>query len=120
MKTVLILPMLAYFMFLPPGYGQSATQLELNQAANRQYTAADLALNKAYSQLMRSLQPKRQQQLKVAQRAWLKFRDAQAELVSSAYTGGSIRPLIHSQALRELTEHRTAELTRMYRDDAAQ
>ncbi|WP_375057497.1 lysozyme inhibitor LprI family protein [Zobellella sp. DQSA1] len=93
--------------------GYSATQQEMNQAAGRQYEQADQALNQAYARLMARLDASRQEKLKLAQRAWLRFRDAQAELVSSAWEGGSIRPLIHGEELTRLTEHRTAELLRL-------
>ncbi|WP_157953614.1 lysozyme inhibitor LprI family protein [Zobellella maritima] len=96
-------------------FGQSElTQAELNQAAGRHYASADFMLNKAYSQLMAALSGERKDRLKQAQQAWITFRDAHAELVSSAYDGGSIQPLVHTQALINLTEQRTAELTRMH------
>lgn len=118
MKIPLTLFMLTSLWFMPPGYGQNATQVELNEQSRQHYQAADRALNQAYGRLMNKLAPVRQQKLKAAQRAWLTFRDAQAELVSSAYEGGSIRPLSHSEELRRLTENRTKELEQQLQDES--
>lgn len=118
MKTTFTLFMLTCVLLIPPGYGQNATQVELNQQSHQGYQAADRALNQAYGRLMNKLAPARKQKLKAAQRAWLTFRDAQAELVSSAYEGGSIRPLSHSEKLRRLTENRTKELEQQLQDES--
>ncbi|GAA3539020.1 lysozyme inhibitor LprI family protein [Zobellella aerophila] len=115
MKVIYSLVTMIFISLSNPAFGQpELTQAELNQAADRHYASADLMLNKAYSQLMAELSNDRQDKLKKAQRAWIAFRDAHAELVASAYTGGSLQPLIRTQALIELTEHRTAELTKMH------
>lgn len=92
------------------------TQIDLNQAAQREYQQADLVLNQAYAQLMTALLPEQQQQLKVAQRAWLKFRDAEADFRAAPYQGGSIQPLIYSQTLLELTEQRSSQLKALYKE----
>ena len=96
----------------------SDSQTELNQAAYQQYQNADAALNTAYARLMSVLSPARRQQLKLVQRAWLKYRDAHAEFQASPYQGGSIQSLIYSQALIELTEHRTNQLNALYQHES--
>jgi uncharacterized protein YecT (DUF1311 family) len=90
------------------------TQADLNQAASQHYSSSDFMLNKAYKQLMGVLEKDRKEELKKAQEAWLKFRDLNSNFISDGYKGGSIAPLIHSQALIEITQNRTAELTRMH------
>ena len=90
------------------------TQSQLNQAALQNYKSSDFMLNKAYTQLMEVLDKERQEKLKISQKAWIKFRDLDAGFISSKYTGGSIEPLVYSQALINLTEQRTAELTKNY------
>ncbi|NHI00043.1 lysozyme inhibitor LprI family protein [Oceanimonas sp. MB9] len=107
--------LLAAFWLLP-ALTLAATQVEMNQQSQRNYQAADRALNQAYGQLMNSLASDRRKKLKAAQRAWLRFRDAQAELVSSAYEGGSMQPLVHSEELRRLTESRTRELEQQFQE----
>jgi uncharacterized protein YecT (DUF1311 family) len=61
-----------------PVYAQS--QAEMNEQAAKDFDAADAAMNKAYKQLMNKLDKDAQAKLKSAQRAWLSFRDAQANL----------------------------------------
>ena len=90
------------------------TQFDLNQASKQHYEASDFMLNKAYQKLMGALDKNRKAKLKEAQNKWLKFRDANSKFISSAYDGGSIAPLIYSQALTEITENRTAQLMKMY------
>lgn len=90
------------------------TQSQLNQAVLQNYKSSDFMLNKAYAQLIEVLDKERQEKLKISQKTWIKFRDLDAELISSKYTGGSISPLVHTQALINLTEQRTAELTKIY------
>ena len=95
-------------------YSQNLNQMELNAAASQQLSASEFMLGKAYEQLMDVLDPDRKEQLEAAQQAWTKFRDLNAAVVSSAYEGGSIRPLIHTQALVAMTDNRTAELAGMH------
>jgi uncharacterized protein YecT (DUF1311 family) len=90
------------------------TQADLNQAASQHYSSSDFMLNKAYKQLMGVLEKDRKGELKKAQEAWLKFRDLNAKFIANGYKGGSIAPLIQYQALIELTQNRTAELTKMH------
>jgi uncharacterized protein YecT (DUF1311 family)/heat shock protein HslJ len=49
-----------------------------------------------------------------AERAWLTYRDVQCKAAGQQYEGGSIRPLIQSQCLTTLTEHRIADLKSVY------
>ena len=105
-------------LLLLPTLTFAVTQVEMHEQSQQGYQAADRALNQAYGRLMDKLSPERRQKLKTAQRAWLRFRDAQAELVSSAWEGGSIRPLIHSEELKRLTEHRTKELAQQLQDES--
>lgn len=114
-------PLLLFITILTLSGGAHAagdTQADLNQSAHQHYQNADAALNNAYRRLMNILSPERQQQLKHAQRAWLKYRDAHAEFQAAPYQGGSIQPLIYSQALIELTEHRSRQLNALYQDES--
>lgn len=106
---------LMMILWLLPALAVAAPQVELNEQSHQDYLTADKALNEAYGRLMDKLSPERRQKLKTAQRAWLRFRDAQAELVSSAWEGGSLQPLAHSDELKRLTKHRTQELEQQWR-----
>jgi uncharacterized protein YecT (DUF1311 family) len=88
------------------------SQTDLNQASSQEYSSADFMLNKAYQQLMGVLETGEKDSLKSVQKAWIKFRDANAKFVTRS--GGSIAPLLQNQALTEMTNHRTATLTSMH------
>lgn len=86
------------------------SQLEMNQCAGNAYKAADGELNQVYRKLVAMLDAEGKAQLKVAQTAWLKYRDAHCEFVGDMYKGGSIRPMIHAFCLADVTRNRTTEL----------
>jgi len=92
------------------------SQYEMNVCAHREFQAADAALNRAYNQLSSKLDEGRRAKLKEAELAWLKYRDGNCEFVSSEYEGGSIRPMIHSFCLADVTRARTAELKRQLKE----
>ena len=116
-KAYVFLPL----CFLLPNHLALAGNLQaakptIEQPAYANYQAADLALDHAYLQLMSSLDSERQAQLTRAQHAWLTFRDAEAEFRAAVFEGGSIQPLIYSQVLIELTEHRISQLEMMFQE----
>jgi uncharacterized protein YecT (DUF1311 family) len=86
------------------------TQQELNQCAGKAYKAADGELNQVYRKVVAMLDAEQRSQLKVAQTAWLKYRDAHCEFVADQYKGGSMRPMIHAFCLADVTRDRTTEL----------
>ena len=92
-------------------------QHEMNQQAQKDFESADLALNKAYKQLFNKLDEPGRKKLKEAQRAWVVFRDAEAELQADLDArGGSMAPLIYDGRRCELTKARTKELQEMLKD----
>ncbi len=111
-KTFFLILLLTNILF-----SQELTQTDLNIASKQHLDSADFMLNRAYKQLLNTLSKDRQQKLIKAQRAWIKFRDLNSAVISSVYEGGSIQPLIHAQAQIELTNNRTAELTKMYLEE---
>lgn len=86
------------------------TQSELNQCAGKAYRAADGELNQVYRKLVATLDAEEKAQLKVAQTAWLKYRDAHCEFVGDVYKGGTMRPMVHAFCLADVTRNRTTEL----------
>ncbi|WP_300732836.1 lysozyme inhibitor LprI family protein [Pseudomonas sp.] len=90
------------------------TQGQLNDCSARAYRDADAQLNTVYKHIMGRLdtQPDRAQHLKSAQRAWVKFRDAECQFVADRTAGGSIQPMVISACLGSLTRARTAQLDR--------
>ncbi|MBB1192607.1 hypothetical protein DNC80_02860 [Flavobacterium sp. SOK18b] len=88
----------------------SQTQLEMNKAADAKYKKADAELNKAYKQLLSILDQNDKLLLIQAEKDWVKFRDSSCKFESSQYEGGSIKPLIYSTCLEELTRKRILEI----------
>lgn len=88
------------------------TQLEMTQCAGEEYRVADAELNARYSAAMSRYENNEEarQLLRDAQRAWIRFRDAECDLVTLGVRGGSIEPMIRAQCLQELTETRARQL----------
>jgi uncharacterized protein YecT (DUF1311 family) len=72
------------------------SQVEMNQCAGETYKTADTELNQVYRKLVAMLDAEEKAQLKAAQTAWLKYRDANCEFVGDQFKGGSIRPMIYA------------------------
>jgi uncharacterized protein YecT (DUF1311 family) len=89
------------------------SQYEANECAHKEYVAADAELNKVYNQLASKLEDQEQRaQLKAAELAWIKYRDANCEFEGLFYKGGTMRPMIESFCKAGMTKARTAELRR--------
>ena len=86
------------------------SQTEMNICFGKEYKAADARLNTVYREFTSKLDPEETAQLKAAQLAWLKFRDANCEFMADQYKGGTIRPMIAAICLAEVTDARTNEL----------
>lgn len=74
-------------------------------------------MNRAYQQLLPTLEKSRKQKLIAAQLAWVKFRDTNCEFERSKYEGGSIAPSIYAGCLENLTKLRTQELQQYLKSD---
>ena len=97
----------------------AATQLEMNNCAHQEYVKADAEMNRVYKQLISVLaadQAKDQTKLREAQRAWVKYRDANCESESSLNEGGTIYPMVYDMCLASMTEERTKRLKDMLAD----
>ena len=99
-----------------PPCSDATTQAEMNICAGKEYKAADATLNRVYQQLVAMLEPEEKSQLKEAQTAWIKYRDANCEFVADQYKGGSIRPMIYGLCLADVTRNRTSELKDQIKD----
>lgn len=88
----------------------------MNATAYANYKKADAQLNKVYKQLMSILDKKEKPLLIQAEKDWVKFRDSHCKFDASQYEGGSIRPLIYSTCLEELTKKRIAEIKASIKD----
>jgi len=103
-------------------------QLEMNICAAAEYRNADAALNAQYKTTMakmkardidaanlpvRTRMVRHAKELLTAQRAWIIFRDAHCALEGFRAAGGSLQPLLVSTCKTELTQDRTAALTKL-------
>lgn len=89
---------------------EAQTQADMNICWGKQYKAADAQLNVVYREFMSKLGPEETAQLKTAQLAWLKFRDANCEFVAGQFKGGTMRPMIAGMCLADVTYARVSEL----------
>lgn len=92
------------------------TQADMNICWGNEYKKADATLNKTYQQLAAMLDDEQKTQLKNAENAWLKYRDANCEFVADQYKGGSIRPMIAALCLAGVTNNRNTELKNQIKD----
>jgi uncharacterized protein YecT (DUF1311 family) len=98
-----------------PSYAQS--QAEMHQQAAKDFDAADAAMNEAYKPFMSKIDKEAQAKLKSAQRAWVAFRDAEAELEADlAARGGSMLPMVYNGRRTEISKVRTKELQKLLKD----
>jgi uncharacterized protein YecT (DUF1311 family) len=111
------------------------TQRQMNDCAAFEYKQADEHLNKVYGKALQYMtgdlaQAQKQgdqkqikyeetaiASLKEAQRAWISYRDIQCKAAAQQYEGGTMAPMIYSQCLTTLTEHRIADVKSIYEDD---
>lgn len=79
------------------------------------YRRWDKELNRVYSELLTTLKAPDKNRLKQAQRAWIKFQDAEVRWLWSEAMygqGGTIAPVIVSDIGRDLLKQRVCELQR--------
>ncbi len=113
-----------------PDCNEAMAQVELSICADREYKAADGALNAAYKQAMATAHQIDEaaldmgpdyvgavEALKHAQRAWIGYRDGQCELAGFKARGGTMESLLVLDCLADLTRKRTAELHAFVEDD---
>ncbi len=94
--------------FKPPG-------TEENAAVDR----ANAGLDKIYKELMSKLDEAQQKSLKEAQRAWIKWRDAEADIIArvGGSVGGSALRVDFAKAQEKLIKER-AEVLKSYLKEA--
>jgi uncharacterized protein YecT (DUF1311 family) len=93
--------------FKPPGTEEQAS-----------VDRANAELDKVYKQLMAKLEAEQQKSLKEAQRAWIKWRDAEADIIArlGGAVGGSAMRLDYANAQEKLIKDRTDVLKGYLKD----
>jgi uncharacterized protein YecT (DUF1311 family) len=116
MKTFLPFLILLITFLLPLSSAHAQTQGQMNQEAAAEFKKADAQLNKIYPQVLAKLDAEGKEKLKAAQRAWVAFRDAQAELDADTARGGTMAPLLRATSLTQTTEDRITQLKAFLKD----
>jgi uncharacterized protein YecT (DUF1311 family) len=97
----------------PGCFDTAKTQFALNNCAGKQSGDAELELNKTYQSILKKYadRPAFLERLRIAQRTWLRFRDAQLEMqFPPAEASGSVTPMCYALLKAELTDQRTTQL----------
>ena len=90
---------------------RAQNQQEMNRQAEQDFNTADAEMTKVYKELVGNMSKTDLEELKVAQRAWLQFRDAQAKYEADlAARGGTLYPTIYNGRRAAMTKARTAQL----------
>ena len=94
------------------GHGDHHSQQYEVLALPGDFQKADAEMNDVYKSLVKKLGDDKSsvRRLRAAQRAWLVYRDAEAEFVADQYDGGTMKPMVHSSALEGVTRKRTDQL----------
>lgn len=86
------------------------SQLQENACAYERFEKAEKQLNGLYNVYKKRLSPEQLKQLKQAQLAWLKFREATCIFESSGVEGGSAHAMVYADCLEAVTLDRIKSL----------
>jgi uncharacterized protein YecT (DUF1311 family) len=100
-----------------PCFEKASSQAELNTCASDAFSKADAELNQVYQQLLKKYAGDNGlvRRLRLAQQAWLRFRDANVgALYPEPESGqGSVNPMCRAMEMARLTMERTEDLKRL-------
>lgn len=105
---------------------EDGNQMQMNQCAYEDFQEADKALNKVYKALIQKNKNDKiyLANLKTSQRLWIKFRDAELDLIFTCETGnkrqcfGSMYPLLYHSEKEVITRQRNRMLKEYLRQEA--
>jgi uncharacterized protein YecT (DUF1311 family) len=114
-KLPLALLLLTLLVTISPAVAQS--QSEMNDEATASFEKADKELNRVYAKVLAGLDTEGRAKLKAVQRAWVVWRDAQADFSADQEArGGSMEAMIYDGTRARLTKARIAELRKLATD----
>jgi uncharacterized protein YecT (DUF1311 family) len=94
---------------------EAQSQGEMNRQAAASFEKADRELNKLCQKLVADLADQSKAKLKAARRAWVTFRDAEAEFQMDAEArGGSMAAMIYEGTRARMTKARIASLREFF------
>ena len=84
---------------------------DLNECAARDQKAAEAKLNTVYQRVLKNIgEPAVRTQFVAAQRAWIKYREADCKAVHQKYADGTIRTVMYLGCMQNRAETRVKEL----------
>ena len=88
---------------------------EMNECAAIEQKAVEVKLNQVYRRVIDSLGANKdsaaaKEKLVLAQRAWVKFREADCDAVYENWAGGTIRTIMYIGCMRQHAEQRIKDL----------
>ena len=88
---------------------------EINECAAAEQKAVESKLNQVYRRVIKSLETNKdsaaaKDKLVLAQRAWVKFREADCDAVYENWAGGTIRTVMYISCMRQHAEQRIKDL----------
>lgn len=89
--------------------------VNIRSVQSEAYSRWDKELNRVYGELMNKFNTQDKLKLKEAQRAWVKFRDAESDLLWAEAlfgSGGTSAPVAVSDRAREMVRQRVCTLLR--------
>jgi len=122
--TKLIVTVVAFAFLGDPALAQdqagcNGTNYEMRVCFSTTYEKSDAELNAVYRAVLKELagylKPVRHiENLRMSERRWMAYRDAQCKAQYDLFEGGSGGPIENLGCLIELTDRRTAELRQTY------
>lgn len=91
---------------------EGAPQQEMNMASAELYRIWDDTLNIVWKLLEAELDEATMEQLRVEEREWINFKEAEAKAAGKEMEGGSMQPMLESGKAAELTKERVYELAK--------
>ncbi|HYW38150.1 MAG TPA: lysozyme inhibitor LprI family protein [Terriglobales bacterium] len=88
----------------------AVTTAAMRDCEASRYATAQRELDSAYRNLVKHLDDEQKRKLRITQRAWLRFREADADFQASLVRSGTLAPLVRTGSLTEMTKARTEEL----------
>ena len=85
-------------------------QQGINHCLSQEHAFWDRLLNDAYQQVLAERDETEEEGVRVAQRAWLTYRDATCEMEADQMAGGSGEAMLRFECLSRLTERRARDL----------
>lgn len=82
------------------------TTVDITTCQFEEYTREDAQMTREYWTLMKKLPPHQKEQLKVAQRAWITYRDTTCAITGAAEAMGTMGTIIRSGCMVTMVQER--------------